>query len=205
MTRVRVWYDDACDQIFISGEMHSYAPRSLVCALNGNGTTILIHIAGTADTAVAGGNYADFGGADGIPFSTPQATKAYLDGVFSRTPLAGQTSLTFGAGQPIGGHKAVRVVNGGQFMVASSDDASQIGTVIGVSSNAADQGDDLRVVSLGEITELSWGFVPGPVFLGVGGSLVQTPPSIGFIQQMGVALSTTKLLVALSAPIALAE
>lgn len=205
MTRVRVWYDDACDQIFISGEMHSFAPRSLICALNGNGTTILIHMAGTTDTYVAGGNYADFGDAAGNAFPTPEATKAYLNEVFGRPTQSGQTVLTFGAGQPIGGHKAVRVVDGGQFMVASSDDASQIGTVIGVSSNAAGQGDDLRVVSLGEISEPSWAFVPGPVFLGVGGSLVQTPPSIGFIQQMGVALSATKLLVALSAPIALAE
>lgn len=86
MSRVRVWYDDACDQIFISGEMHTFAPRSLVCVLNGGGSTILIQMRGSTD-AVAGGRFSDFGNHDGLPFEAPEDAKAYLDGVFSREPF----------------------------------------------------------------------------------------------------------------------
>jgi hypothetical protein len=89
MTRVRVWYDSRCDQIFISGEMHSYAPRSLDCRINGGGSVILIHLAGSPDAAVAGGQFSDFGGEDGAPFATPEATKAYLDAVFSQQKPGG--------------------------------------------------------------------------------------------------------------------
>lgn len=89
MSRVNVWYDETCDQIFISGETHSFAPRSLVCTLNGGGSTILIQARGTEGAYIAGGSFADFGNHEGLSFETPEDAKAYLDGVFSRQPKSG--------------------------------------------------------------------------------------------------------------------
>lgn len=83
MSRVRVWYDDECDQIFISGETHSFAPRSLICILSGGGSTLYVQMRGTEGSYIAGGSFADFGNHDGLAFDTPEDAKAYLDGVFS--------------------------------------------------------------------------------------------------------------------------
>lgn len=205
MSRVRVWYDGTCDQIMISGELHSFAPRSLICTLNGGGSTIRINMRGTTDTFVAGGNFADFGTADGVSFETPEDAKAYLDGVFSRGPVLAVSPPPFIAGEPLSGQRVVRLAGIGIVRTASSNDVSQVGLVLGVTSHAADQGDAVAVTVVGPLSDAAWSFAPGPVFLGLNGALVQVPPASGFIQQIATATAPTDIVVERTAPIILAQ
>ena len=76
---------------------------------------------------------------------------------------------------------------------------------MGVSLTAADEGDSLDAMIQGEVVEASWSWSPGPVFLGKAGGLVQTPPTAGFIQQIGTATSATKIVISPSTPIVLAQ
>jgi hypothetical protein len=101
-----------------------------------------------------------------------------------------------------GGHKAVRAVAGG-IEPASASIASQAGSVVGITTNAALAGEELTVVAVGDIEEPSWAWSLGPVFLAEAGALTQTPPTAGFLQQVGVATSPTHLVVLLSSPIRL--
>lgn len=104
-------------------------------------------------------------------------------------------SLVLKANEAIGGHRAV-VIEGSGVSYANYDEATDLGKVLGLTTNAAVAGDDLTVVFSGTVTENSWAFNPGPVYVGLDGMLTQTPPSTGFSQQIGIALAPNKVLVA---------
>jgi len=203
MTRVRVWYDSTCDQIFISGEMHSYAPRSLDCRINGDGSVILIHLAGSPDTAVAGGQFSDFGGEDGVPFATADATKAYLDVVFSRWPETYAVLQETAAAVPLGGHRVVRSGPAG-IVYASAEEAETVDMVLGVTVSAVDAGAAPAIVASGPIREPSWSWRPGPIYLGLDGLLTQSAPARGAVLQVAVSVTPTEIFVAIQEPYHLA-
>lgn len=78
------------------------------------------------------------------------------------------------------------------------------GRLVGVTLNAAASGGDVRVLPAGPVVEPSWAWTPNaPVFLGSAGALTQTPPTTGFSQVVGTALSLTKLLVNIQPPVVL--
>lgn len=68
------------------------------------------------------------------------------------------------AGEPISGHRAVRAVNG-LIYYCDADDVTQAGECIGISLNAAVTGDSVTIQALGEVTEPSWNFSAGPLFV----------------------------------------
>lgn len=82
------------------------------------------------------------------------------------------------AAQAISGHRVVRAVNATEVDIASSGISSHAETILGITSNAANAGDFLNVVSHGFITEPSWAFVPDQfVFVGINGAITQVAPS----------------------------
>lgn len=109
--------------------------------------------------------------------------------------------VAFGA---IGGHKAVRSL-GAACAYASCDVRADAETLIGVTLEAAANGDFVRIASQEEIVEPSWSFVPGPVFVGFNGGLVQPAPTVEqgavFIRQIGVATASDRLLIQIRPPI----
>jgi hypothetical protein len=107
------------------------------------------------------------------------------------------------AGSVLSGHRVVRASAPDEVDVASSADVSHAGLVLGITTGATVQGDLAHVRIAGEMIEPSFAFVPGPVYFNGIGVLTQTPPTSGFIQQVAVAVSATKRVVALGIPIAL--
>jgi hypothetical protein len=102
----------------------------------------------------------------------------------------------------ISGHRVV-LVPATDVQYASNDDPTHVNKVLGLTNNAAAAGDDIEVVTAGEVIEPSWNWTPGPVYLGLNGLLTQTVPTSGFIKQVGIAMTATRLLVAFWPPIML--
>jgi hypothetical protein len=103
----------------------------------------------------------------------------------------------------LSGHRAVKAVSGDRVSLVSSANPADIGLAIAITTGAASADAVANLRAYGEITEPSWSWTPGPVFLGVNGVLTQTAPTTGYVQQIGVALSSTKLMVNIRPPIRL--
>jgi hypothetical protein len=142
---------------------------------------------------------------NGQPFTSTDEAFAYLDATCREKRPVGLPPITFTAGEPLSGHRAVRLAGSGTVRVASADDIAQAGLVAGVTLHAAEEGEPVAVAIVGEVVEPSWSFAPGPVFLGLNGALVQAPPASGFVQPMGTAITPTRLIVERGAPIILAQ
>lgn len=114
---------------------------------------------------------------------------------------AGVGSATKVADSAVGGQRVVVSVSADGIVHADSDDLTHLNKVLGVTKTAAAAGDEVEVISLGEIEEASFSFTPDqPVFVSAGGSglLTQTPPTSGFSLRIGHALSATKVFIKIS-------
>lgn len=104
----------------------------------------------------------------------------------------GTDTLTGASSVPLGGH---RIVNGPLDALTYADPSGPLGLVLGMTTGAASAGDPVSIATAGEIVEPTWNWTPGPVFLGAGGTMTQTAPQSGFLQQIGVASAPTKILI----------
>ena len=95
----------------------------------------------------------------------------------------------------LNGHRAV-AVSGAGLVYADSSNQAHIGLVIGITTGAVLAGQSVNVLTAGEVTEPTWSWSLGNVYVGVNGLLTQTAPTVGFIQIIGIATSPTTLLVA---------
>ena len=111
--------------------------------------------------------------------------------------------LTINSGEDLGGHRAVFLVNGNAFH-ASSDAPTAERKVIGITTGASITNASANILPSGELVGLSALTPDEPVYLGLNGVITQALPATGFIQQLGVALTSTKILVAINQPIRLA-
>lgn len=111
----------------------------------------------------------------------------------------------YAAAATVQGHKAVSVAADGRLVLADAMTPLHLGTVAGVSTNAAMAGEDVAVRTGDLIEHPGWSFAPdAPVFVGAAGALVQAaPPGAAWLQVLGWARSPTTLLVALQPPIQL--
>lgn len=104
----------------------------------------------------------------------------------------GGDTLTGLSAVPLGGH---RVVNGPLGDLSYAGPSGPLGLVLGMTTGAASAGDPVTVQTAGDIDEPSWNWTPGPVFLDANGTMTQTAPESGFLQQIGVASAPTKILI----------
>lgn len=112
----------------------------------------------------------------------------------------------FVADAALSGHRAViRTATGIDYADAAI--AAHCGQVIGITTGAVTASEVGEICAGGDIDEPSWDWTPGlAVFLGLNGLLTQTPPTLAtaaFSQELGFAVSPTKLFVQLRDPIAL--
>lgn len=105
-----------------------------------------------------------------------------------------RTALSLSATGPISGHRAI-VSTGTAARYPDASVSADGDLIVGISTNAAANGDEVIVRTNGEITEPSWNWIPGPVFASNNGILTQTPPSGAWIRQVGVAVAPTKIVV----------
>ena len=119
---------------------------------------------------------------------------------------AGGETSTYVANGAVSGHVVVAETAAGTVVPASADNAAHALRVAGVSTNAAADGGDVTVRRQRALTHGGWAFTPGqPVYLGLAGALVQAVPGTAvFIQVVGVALTSTSLLVAIQPPVLIA-
>lgn len=114
--------------------------------------------------------------------------------------------LTLTAAQAIDAGRVIRADSAGKGDYAVAGTAAHAGTVVGISTAAAVSGATLTVRRIGPMTNAGWTFATlgAPVFLTGTGQVSQTPPTAGFVQRVGVALSATSMAVDLGEPVVLA-
>jgi hypothetical protein len=110
--------------------------------------------------------------------------------------------ITVAAGEAIGGNRVI-CLQGGLAMYAHANSLLDAEAVIGITLSAAPLSGSLQVQRQGIITEPTWAWSAGPVFLTGAGLLTQIAPDTGVLLQVGMALSPTQLDVRISAPIEL--
>lgn len=115
---------------------------------------------------------------------------------------AASSVITVVAGEAIGGHRVI-CLQGGLAMYAHADNLSAAEAAVGVTLSAAPLSGSLQVQRGGIITEASWSWTVGPVYLSGAGLLTQAAPSTGVLLQVGMALSSTQLDVRIGTPIEL--
>lgn len=107
------------------------------------------------------------------------------------------------AGEALGGQRVVYASGANDVSHASSSNVAHIGKIVGITVGAVVNGAVASVRNAGEMIDVSFAFVPGPVYFNATGVLTQTQPVVGFIQQVAVAVSATKIVVGLGLPITL--
>lgn len=97
-------------------------------------------------------------------------------------------------GEAIGGLRGV-YASSGVCYYADSSITTQANKLIGISSEAVGVGELLTVQSAGELDGFTGLTSGAAVYLQTNGVVSSVIPSTGFIQQVGIALTTTKLLI----------
>ncbi len=108
------------------------------------------------------------------------------------------------ASAALSGHRVVRSLGATQVAYADPSNVSHATHVLGMTTHAAAFSSPIDVLTFGEIEESSWSWVPdGLIYFAANGVLTQVSPVAGFTQVVGFALSSTKIMVELRAPIML--
>ena len=110
-------------------------------------------------------------------------------------------NITRIAGEDISANMGVRSDG---FYADSSDNLDLSSPCIGISIAAVSSSQSISIKITGIMTEQSWNWASSlPVYISTNGGLTQTPPLTGYVQQLGVALSATELLIEIEQPIQL--
>lgn len=89
--------------------------------------------------------------------------------------------------------------------IANPSTLSQQDKILGITkTSAAAAGAEVTFVSEGILTDPSFTFTPGPIYLGAGGSLTQVKPTSGLLVQVATAYTPTEILVGTSLSVILA-
>jgi hypothetical protein len=102
------------------------------------------------------------------------------------------------AGVSISGHKVVYIDDDDLFQVVDPADDAACGIAIGVTVQAAAQGELQYARFAGELIDQSFDWIEGPIFLGPNGSLTQTKPETGNVLIVGVSAGRNVMRVSVS-------
>ena len=108
-------------------------------------------------------------------------------------PVGGVITRT--AGEAIGGHRAVTIGADGKAYLASPVEPQAM-AVFGVTTGAAAVGAPVTIQCAGALSEASWNWTSGPVWLGAAGALTQIVPTVGAAVHVGTAGGPTTLTIA---------
>ena len=103
------------------------------------------------------------------------------------------------AGETLFGHRVVRINNGIVYLTNALD-TLHMGQAFGVTQDAALLGEPVKVQFTGLLTEISWAYPPGNLWLSEAGLLSPNPPSTGFQQRIAKALTPTTILISIQLP-----
>lgn len=109
--------------------------------------------------------------------------------------VVGAHQLVLTAATALGGHRVVIADAAGQARYPDRTNIAHADAVIGLTVTAASAGTNVTVQTTGDVVESSWNWTPGPVWVGDNGLPTQTPPTTGWLQLLGVALGSTRLVL----------
>lgn len=99
------------------------------------------------------------------------------------------------AGEVLGGHRVV-VVIGNQAYYADNTNASHLHLIRGITIGATELSSLACIQIGGPLVEPSWNWTPGlPLYVSTNGMLTQTPPTAGFLQQVAIADTATRIFI----------
>lgn len=109
-------------------------------------------------------------------------------------PPGSSVAVSYTTATPISGHMAITLNSDGEAIYADASNPDHR-AVVGVTTNAANTGDQVQVITSGTLDHAGWTFTVGsPVFLGVNGALTQTlPMGAVFSKVLGVATTSTRI------------
>lgn len=87
------------------------------------------------------------------------------------------------------------------IMAANAANASHAGRIVGILTAAGTAGETGTVKTSGAINNPAWNLTAGSIYyLGSGGEITATAPTVGFVQKIGVAQDATTLFVQIESP-----
>lgn len=96
---------------------------------------------------------------------------------------------------------AVRLNALNQLENCSAYNLDHINSLIGLAKQTGNIGDSITIHEDEFMTNSAWNWDPNkPVYLGLNGTLTQSPLGVLYLQQVGIALSPTKLVIRISQP-----
>jgi hypothetical protein len=108
------------------------------------------------------------------------------------------------ADENLSGGKVVVMNENNKFIYADNTNVTHAGRIAGITTGAIMQNSDGMVIASGLLIEPVWAWnINEPIFLGLNGALTQIEPTIGFLQVIGVATSTTSMFINIREPIIL--
>jgi hypothetical protein len=114
--------------------------------------------------------------------------------------LTGHTIFVGSGG--VNGFQVVYLASNGTARPADGTNQTHAGKVIGLTTAAQSEGVPATIQLAGEIENIAWNLVAGEVYyLASGGEISQTPPDTGFVQRIGVAKTSTILVINLGEPV----
>lgn len=119
---------------------------------------------------------------------------------------SGGISYDYPAAIHLSGHRMVTLNESGAAIYASNEIFTHANRVVGMTTNAAVQGDQVTIQKFGELTEPTWNWqLDKPVYLAADGFLTQEPPAqpAKFSLVVGFPISINTVFVNLQLPIIL--
>jgi hypothetical protein len=103
------------------------------------------------------------------------------------------TSLT--AGMSISALRCITTNGSGEAVYATPDSLANA-VVIGISTTAGNAGETITVKTSGQLTDASWSWTKGTIYLGTNGVLTQTAPSGGsIVVHVAKAITATTIII----------
>lgn len=193
---------EADSQLLTSGALSSDNDSSVCCKpgstsgeyINKNGTVTFI-----ANQSMGGYKLTNLGNATS---DTDAVNLGQVKSLISLSNTVGSTQI---AGESIDDFQAVFIHTDGKVYVANSDDIDQMGKIIGIASSAKGINEEINIISFGKISGLSSLQGGSNYYISNTGYLSYIPPTIGFVQIMGIALSSTEFMLLMQPPIGLEQ
>lgn len=109
-------------------------------------------------------------------------------------------TITAVAAANLSGHRAIVLNSTQQAIYADNQTSAHAARVLGITTGAAAIGSNATIQTFG-LTESSWNWSIGPIFLATDGTLTQTPPTTGFLLVIASAIAPTKIFINIQSPI----
>ncbi len=104
------------------------------------------------------------------------------------------TPIIYVAGTNLSGGMGV-ILSNSTAIAANSTTLAHAGKLIGITTGSALTGDSAVIQTSGELEGFFGLTVNSKVYLQANGTITSTIPTTGFVQQVGIALTTTKVLI----------